>query len=89
MLKVATTPKATAEHIQKHLEEAIKGTCVAFDDASLSSITNINSVRKIYKLPAPPKPKSGTTRDIDEILGGERKELEVNVLGAMALRGAT
>lgn len=69
----------------------VKGTQVAFEDAVLNEMTDWLSVRKYYKLSAGGRAKGGALvhGSEPEIGKEERKELEVQILGAMALRGAS
>jgi len=90
-----STPGITAESIQAHLSESIKGTQVPFEDDVLAKMTDLARVRKIYKLNdaggvkggkkalANGSSNNGAVREVDM-----QKELEVWILGAMALRGA-
>ena len=54
-----------------------------FDEETLARMTDISKVRKAYKLGPPPK------IDNSKQIRQETKEMEVVVLGMMALRGAT
>ena len=76
--------------MQQHLKKAIEGTAVNFSDAELKNTTDMARARKIYKLSAQ---AYGTSKKASESSGvpteeAERTELEVIVLGLMALRGA-
>ncbi|QSZ36379.1 hypothetical protein DSL72_006255 [Monilinia vaccinii-corymbosi] len=93
ILKVA--PASSAPQISQHLSTAIEGDAVVFGDEELRSLTDVARVRKLYKLNgvgvgagagAKKGGVGGKDAKNDE---DERKELEVLVLGAMALRGAT
>lgn len=66
---------------------------VPFEDETLSGMTDLGMVRKVYKLNgvgagSAGGGKKGTVNGVGKEVG-ERKELEILVLGAMALRGAT
>lgn len=67
----------------------VEGEQVPFEDDVLASMTDLARVRKIYKLNV----QGGGKKDA--VVNGvgkeevERKELEITVLGSMALRGAT
>ena len=76
--------------MQKHLGTAVKGTAVEFSDALLSKMTDMARVRKVYKLYAQPQALSKKAKEQTGAVSeeAERKELEVVVLGLMALRGA-
>jgi len=69
----------------------VKGTQVAFEDSVLDDTTDLVNVRKYYKLSAGSRVKGGVTVDRSgpKIGKEEKKELEVQILGAMALRGAS
>jgi hypothetical protein len=68
----------------------VKGTQVAFEDAVLDGMTNLVNVRKYYKLGAGSRAKGEATVNGSgpEIGEEEKRGLEVQILGAMALRGA-
>jgi hypothetical protein len=90
VIKISTPEKpVTAAAVQDHLKDSVKGTQVPFDDEALKDITDWAKVNKYYKLGAAGPFKGG-------VIGGERgsgeqhiKEVELQVLGAMALRGAS
>jgi len=69
----------------------VKGTQVAFEDAVLDGMTNWANVRKYYKLGAGGRAREGAIINGSgpEIEKEEKKELEIQILGAMALRGAS
>lgn len=89
----------TASKIQSHLTSSIEGEQVPFEDSILQQLTDVPRVKKVYKLNsnAGGGKKNGLlngtalvglsiNRNGEE---NERKELELLVLGAMALRGVT
>ena len=91
MIKIASADYAEA--IAQQLEWAVEGRSLDFDDATLSLLSDMTEIRKTYKLNATPKSKA---IDISEDGGQgqmdrneERSELEVAILGLIALRGAT
>ncbi|KAI9731572.1 MAG: hypothetical protein M1834_004692 [Cirrosporium novae-zelandiae] len=95
VIKLATSPKTTFESVQTHLNTSIKGMSIEFTDANLFDIVDVTKIKKIYKLnsPAPKKQKGSTTtnnqlKSVDSEQH-ERKEIEMVVIGSMALRGAT
>ncbi|KAL9620324.1 MAG: hypothetical protein Q9160_005123 [Pyrenula sp. 1 TL-2023] len=97
-IKVATSPQITADIVEIHLDVAVQGRGLPFDDDSLATVRDLGKIRKAYKLPAPPskekRPDSAKellNGDSDGDAGGNRemKEVEIAVLGAMALRGAS
>jgi hypothetical protein len=68
----------------------VKGTQVAFDDEILTGMTNWPNVKKYYKLRAGNLPQGGEKTLVNRTIGEvERRELEIQILGAMALRGAS
>lgn len=92
VIKVSTPDKPiTASIVQDHLDAVVKGTQVAFEDAVLNEMTNWVNVRKYYKLSAGGLAKGRATINGSgpEMGKEEKKEFEVQILGAMALRGAS
>lgn len=92
VVKVSTpTRPVTAEDVQKHLQEVIEGEQVPFEDENLSDMTDIARLKKIYKL----NTVSSVNGDKKGAINGDatgndwKKELEVLILGAMALRGVS
>ena len=83
---------STSDAVQAHLSRVIEGEQVAFGDENLGGVTaeGRTRVRKLYKL--------GSTAAVNGVKGvnghvsgredEERRELEMQVLGSMALRGA-
>ncbi len=78
------------ENVEAHLNEAVEGTSTAFTDDWLRGVCNLDKARKNYKITKPQPVKGAKTMNgnvnaaIDEI-----NEVEIQVLGLMALRGAT
>ncbi|TGO24741.1 hypothetical protein BPAE_0096g00470 [Botrytis paeoniae] len=93
LLIVKVAPASSASQISEHLSSVIEGEPVPFDDESLASMVDIARVKKLYKLNAiGGGGKKGGANGMNgkvENQVDERKELEIMVLGAMALRGAT
>lgn len=97
MVKIATTAESTNERVQQHLSSSVEGKPVDFSDQTLVQITDLARVRQIYKLSATAvtkgrKPTQGNAAVVDGkqgVMDSDRVEIEVNVLGLMALRGAT
>lgn len=85
------------EGVQQHLSSSVEGKPIDFSDQTLAQMTDLARVRKIYKLSTPAVAKGRqSVRGNAAVLNGDsaaldldRKEIEVNVLGLMALRGAT
>jgi EKC/KEOPS complex subunit CGI121/TPRKB len=68
----------------------VKGIQVAFDDELLGRMTSWANVRKYYKLGAGNRSKVGDKTLVNgTVVEDERRELEIQILGAMALRGAS
>lgn len=71
----------TSQDVEAHLQEHVEGISVPFSDEILSEITDWTKVRKYYKLNG-----IGWMDAIkDESL--KRREMEMLVLGSIALRG--
>lgn len=95
VVKIAIDPSVTASDITQHLATSIEGTAIEFNDDNISKFTDLGKVRKIYKLnestKAARQPKKRVAHETlavsekDQI--DDRKEMEVVVLGMMALRG--
>ncbi|KAL3425282.1 hypothetical protein PVAG01_02073 [Phlyctema vagabunda] len=82
VVKVSTPAlPVAADDVRAHLERCVDGDPVRFDDAVLERMTDLPRVRKIYKLNSAP---AALVQGVQGL-----KELEVLVLGSMALRGAT
>lgn len=88
--------------MQAHLEANVQGTQVSFDDATIAGLTDWVRVGKAYKLTSGTgsgggrrgKDKGGvvTSSEVNgngNRQGEDKKELEVTILGAMALRGVS
>ncbi|KAF7911433.1 uncharacterized protein EAF01_002940 [Botrytis porri] len=93
LLVVKVAPASSASQISEHLSSVIEGEPVPFDDESLASMVDSSRVKKLYKLNAigggGKKVGTNGVSGKGESKVDERKELEIMVLGAMALRGAT
>ncbi|KGO71914.1 Kinase binding protein CGI-121 [Penicillium italicum] len=81
VIKVSVSPEITHESVAAHLDSSIQGTPVPFDDQTLSTISDINKIKKAYKLGALPSP---TGKENDEA----KQRLENSLLSAIALRGS-
>lgn len=73
--------------MQSHLISHFEGDQIPFTDENLSLMTDTARVKKIYKLNS--VGGGGKAVGGKEIGDAERKELEILILGSMALRGAT
>ncbi|PBP20794.1 hypothetical protein BUE80_DR008139 [Diplocarpon rosae] len=102
VLKLSTpTSPFPAADVQVHLASSVTGDQVAFTDQVLEKMTDVARVKKIYKANGGAGGKgrerghvggNGTKVSVQSEVGEaerERRELEVLVLGAMALRSLT
>lgn len=90
VIKVATQTQITQESVASHLGENIQAEEVIFEDASFQNISDVTRIKKIYKIAPPPARKGNKQIDSDAgITKDQINNLEVQILGAMALRGAT
>lgn len=83
-MKLGSSPDITADSVAKHLESGVEGTWTEFNDAVLSEISDVPKIKKIYKLQ---DPTNRGRKDDDVVV--DKAEMEVAVLGLMALRGAS
>lgn len=92
VVKVSTPSQPTTAHtIQSHLTANLEGDQVEFSDEVLSTMTDLARVRKIYKLNNVGGGGGKGGKAVVNGTGkgcGEGKELEMLILGSMALRGA-
>jgi EKC/KEOPS complex subunit CGI121/TPRKB len=94
VVKVPTDPSITHDSIESHLSEVVKGTPLPFEDSSFKGISDLPKITKAYKLSQSSLSKGKPSQSAIGSSGGlrapdERHELEVSVIGLMALRGAT
>lgn len=96
LLVIKVLDPSGATSISDHLSASIQGTPIPFEDAEIAKITDVTRVKKVYKLNNVPslggggggKKTNGVVNGVGGRSGEEgRKELEVLILGAMALRG--
>lgn len=97
VIKVTTAASTTHEFVQQQLESAIGGTALEVSDENIRSLHDLPKLRKAYKLTNVTKSAcsifdgstaSSADNGHDGALDG-LKEVEIAVLGAMALRGAS
>ncbi|MCJ1456089.1 hypothetical protein MMC28_006447 [Mycoblastus sanguinarius] len=103
VIKISTGPGITHDSVSEHLATSVRGTMVEFNDETLASMTDVGKVRKLYKLggvgedgsKGKRRRKDGSEEGSGGVHGAgegdtgrERRELEVAILGLMALRGA-
>ncbi|KAI9704980.1 MAG: hypothetical protein M1836_006760 [Candelina mexicana] len=98
IVKIPTGPNTTFESVQQHLCSVIEGTALEFSDKSLSRLTDLARVKKIYKLnnvnggnakrhSQGSRPAKAKAEGIATDGNMQGLELEVAILGIMALRG--
>ncbi|MCJ1327428.1 hypothetical protein MMC10_004097 [Thelotrema lepadinum] len=73
---------------QELVQRSVEGTPLEFNDANLATLSDEESIRKTYKLQAGSKASSKTSKT-QPISGEARRDLEISILGLVALRGAT
>ncbi|KAJ5174896.1 EKC/KEOPS complex subunit [Penicillium canariense] len=90
VVKVSVTPEITHDSVAAHLESSIEGTSVPFDDLTLSEISDITKIKKLYKLGALPSPaaKADPSQPNGTHTDDAQRQLELSMLGAIALRGS-
>ncbi len=89
VIKLSTSSEITHEKVQQHLRTAVEGTAVEFSDAELSKMTDMARVEKTYKINSHPQVVGKEASCKGTVKAEtEKNELEVIVLGMMALRGA-
>jgi EKC/KEOPS complex subunit CGI121/TPRKB len=94
VIKVVTSLDITFESVTNHLADAIKATPVHFDDDTIQRMSDIARISKVYKLSPSSAPKNWKASQ--QLVNGdsrsgwpnESRDAEVQILGAMALRGA-
>ncbi|PLB45630.1 CGI-121-domain-containing protein [Aspergillus steynii IBT 23096] len=86
VVKIAVDSSATHDAVAAHLSQHIEGSMVPFDDETLSQIADVAKIKKAYKLGA-----LNTTpgNQVNGVQDDQMKRLELSVLAAIALRGAT
>ncbi|KAI9037771.1 EKC/KEOPS complex subunit CGI121/TPRKB [Aspergillus affinis] len=86
VIKVSVNPSFTHDTVAAHLSQYIEGSMVPFNDETLSQVADVPKIKKAYKLGAlnttPGNQANGVQDD-------QMKRLELSVLAAIALRGAT
>lgn len=103
VVKVSTDPQVTQATVAQHLSTHVKGREIPFDDVTLRGLSDVERIRKVYKISLPPPHSSSGKnhkggRD-DVVTNGDKvtildsttfsSNLVRQVLGLMALRGAT
>lgn len=87
VVKVPVVSGITHDSVAAHLGESVKGSSVPFNDDSLSAISDVGRIKKAYKLGSLPSRPAQS----DQVNGQDdgRRQLEICLIGAIALRGAT
>ncbi|MCJ1287705.1 hypothetical protein MMC26_007057 [Xylographa opegraphella] len=81
--------RASAAAVAAHLEAHVQGRWEPFWEESCVAVADVGRIRGAYKLGAGKKGAGGSGRGMGSgSQGDERAELEVQILGLMALRGA-
>lgn len=94
-LSMPSTP-FSASSVAAHLGSSVEGENIPFSDENLAALVDLGRVRKVYKLTGVGVGSGRGKKVVNGVNGDEKgreekewKELEVFVLGAMALRGNT
>lgn len=92
VIKLSTSPEITNESVRTHLEAVIQGESIEFCNQSLAKAVDVARVRKIYKLNVPSQPVGRKKQEASGPIESEESvmtELEMLILGSIALKGAT
>ena len=87
VVKLSTNTSITTLSVSEHLSTVVKGTAIDNPLEKIAKTSNLDRVRKIYKLNDKAPKKQAVARDSKE--EQECGEIEVLVIGMMALRGQT
>ncbi|KAK2790324.1 hypothetical protein FQN52_005592 [Onygenales sp. PD_12] len=88
VVKFSTSPDITHDSVAQHLEKAIEGKPLPFDDENLRLVSDISKIKKAYKLGSINAKGGQNGRNGPAALLSEMNNLERSILGAMALRGS-
>ncbi|RDW57571.1 EKC/KEOPS complex subunit CGI121/TPRKB [Aspergillus mulundensis] len=86
VVKVSVTPDITHDSVAAHLAQNVQGTLLPFDDEALAGISDVAKIKRAYKLGSLP---SACSKQANGAPDEGKRQLELSVLGAIALRGAT
>ncbi|CEL02749.1 Putative Protein cgi121 [Aspergillus calidoustus] len=86
VVKVSMTPNMTHESVAAHLAQHVQGSSIPFTDAALARVSDVAKIKKAYKLGSLP---SAASNQANGAHNDGKRRLELSVLGAIALRGAT
>ena len=90
LLVIKICPESEAV-VAAHLQSAVKATLVEFDDGSLAALADVEKIKKAYKLNDTPTNKETShegRKSSTCSTTAERHDLEMSILGMLALRGA-
>lgn len=82
VVKLPVTSDITADSVTKHLEKYVEATPVPFNDETISTMSDLAKIRKLYKLN-----QLASASPMDHV--NTVKSLEPLILGSIAIRGAT
>ncbi|KAK2810826.1 hypothetical protein FQN50_002649 [Emmonsiellopsis sp. PD_5] len=88
VVKFSTSPDITHDSVAQHLEKAIEGKPLPFDNENLRLVSDISKIKKAYKLGSISTKAGQNGPDGPAGLASEINNLERSILGAMALRGS-
>ncbi|KAK2746728.1 hypothetical protein FQN55_005455 [Onygenales sp. PD_40] len=88
VVKFSTSPDITHDSVAQHLEKAIEGKPLPFDDENLRLVSDISKIKKAYKLGSINAKGGQNGPNGPAALLSEMNNLERSILGAMALRGS-
>ena len=94
---MATSTTVLFDGVNNHLRNSVQGTPTEFNDENLQVISNLSKISKAYKVNLVVSTigeGKKSRKEVNEVPGinhepDERRRIEVAVLGAIALRGAT
>ncbi|KAK2760103.1 hypothetical protein FQN53_007953 [Emmonsiellopsis sp. PD_33] len=88
VVKFSTSADITHDSVAQHLEKAIEGKPLPFDDENLRLVSDISKIKKAYKLGSINAKGGQNGPNGPAALLSEMNNLERSILGAMALRGS-
>lgn len=86
VVKVGMDGSVSRDSVEQHLESTVQGRRVDFTNEWLRSVCDLDKARKTYKIA---RTQQGKVLNGDGNDENERDHIETQVLGLMALRGAT
>ena len=86
VVKISTSPLVTYDNVKAHLSDHFHGECISFCDGNLQAKTDFQRLRKIYKLNSPARQRKHEKPENKD--DAEVKDIEMSILGLIALRGA-